>query len=224
MTADRLLAVFDLDGTLIDSEAVILAAMAEGFAAIGAPVPAADALRSIVGLSLPVALGRLAPEAVPGDVEALAEGYRAAYFARIATAPLPFFPGLRAALEALAARGDVTLGIATGKSRRGVDALLAAHGIGGLFATVQVSDDHPSKPHPAMLEAAMAETGIAARRSVMVGDTSFDMEMARAAGMSGLGVTWGFHPAEALAAADRVIADGAALVPALDDLWARRAA
>lgn len=218
------LAVFDLDGTLIDSEAMILAGMAQAFAALGASAPTAAAVRGIVGLSLPVALARLAPAAAPGDLAALAEAYRAAVLADIASAPPPLYPGAREALEALAARDTVLLGVATGKSRRAVVPLLEAHGLSGLFVTTQVADDHPSKPNPAMLEAALRETGVAAGDAVMIGDTRFDIEMARGAGLAALAVSWGFQDAGDLAAADLVIDTRGALVPALDALWARRAA
>ena len=90
------------------------------------------------------------------------------------------------------------LGIATGKSRRGVAHLLDRHGWAGIFATIQTADDHPSKPHPAMLEKALAETGADRRDSVMVGDSTFDMAMARDAGIGAIGVSWGYHRPEAL--------------------------
>ena len=109
------------------------------------------------------------------------------------------------------------LGIATGKSRRGVDHLIVAHGFEGWFATIQTSDHHPSKPHPSMLLSALAETGLVAERAVMVGDTEFDMAMGKAAGFATIGVAWGYHPRARLAAAgaDRVIEDFAELDAAL---------
>ena len=123
-------------------------------------------------------------------------------------------------MERLAARG-IPLGIATGKSRRGLDHVLAAHGLAPMFATTQVADDHPSKPHPSMIRAALAETGADPAQSVMIGDTSFDMDMGRAAGVRTIGVSWGYHPRAALAGADAVIDGFDALEAALDQLWGR---
>ena len=115
----------------------------------------------------------------------------------------------------------MVLGVATGKSRRGLDHILAAHALQGAFATCQVADDHPSKPHPSMVLAALAETGVDPSMAVMIGDTSFDMEMGRSAGVATLGVSWGYHPVADLlgAGATRVIDGFAALVPALDQMW-----
>ena len=215
------LAVFDVDGTLVDSQAAILAAMAAAFAERGAAMPPREAVLGIVGLSLPMAIARLVPEAEPGEVEALAAAYRTAFLAGAAEGPPPLYPGARAALEALAGQPGLLLGIATGKSRRGLAAMLAGHGLTELFVTSQTADDHPSKPHPAMLEAALRETGTAAASAAMIGDTSFDVDMARAAGIPALAVAWGYHPAAALAHADAVVAHMAELPAALDRLWGR---
>lgn len=217
------LAVFDMDGTLIDSQAAILGAMTAAFAARGAAPPPRAAVLGIVGLSLPVAIARLAPAAEAGEVAALADAYRAAFLAAAADGPPPLYPGAREALEALAARPAVLLGIATGKSRRGLEAVLAGHGLAGLFVTTQTADDHPSKPHPAMLEAALRETGAAPVAAAMIGDTSFDVEMARAAAVPALAVTWGYHAPAALGDADAVVADMTELPDALDRLWGRAA-
>lgn len=209
------LVIFDVDGTLLDSQAHILGAMAIAFAGIGHPCPPREAVLGIVGLSLPQAMARLAPDL---DADALVAGYKSAFGTLRAETASPLYPGARAALERLAARG-IVLGIATGKSRRGLDHVLAAHGLAGHFATTQVADDHPSKPHPAMVLAALAETGADPARAVMIGDTSFDMDMGRAAGVRTLGVSWGYHPRAALAGADAVIDGFDALEAALDHLW-----
>lgn len=200
------LVVFDVDGTLVDSQHHIVSAMTEGFAAAGlTPPPRAEVL-GIVGLSLPVAVAQLAPLAELPVQSRIVEGYRAAYLQARMQETAPLYPGARDCLDRLAARQDMQLAVATGKSRRGLDAMLEAHGLGGYFVSLQTADGHPSKPHPAMLWAALAEAGTDADRAVMVGDTSFDMDMARAAGMPGFGVSWGYHPAAALDAA------GAALI------------
>jgi phosphoglycolate phosphatase len=216
----RRLAVFDLDGTLVDSQVAILAAMAEAFAAAGRPVPSREATLGIVGLSLPVAMAQLAPDAAPEECAAMVAAYRAAFLRGACAAPPPLYPGARAMLEALAARGDVLLAVATGKSRRGLDAVLAGHRLAAFFVTTQVSDDHPSKPHPSMLRAALDAAGVPAARAAMIGDTRFDIDMARAAGVPALGVSWGYHPSEALAGADAVVSEMAAIAPALDRLCA----
>lgn len=213
----RRLVVFDVDGTLVDSQRMILAAMRAAFASAGAAPPEAAEILAIVGLSLPVAVARLAPGLAPGCRAAIVEAYRAHFVAaRTAEAgadAAPLYPGARAALEALAAAPGTVLGIATGKARRGLDHLLAAHGLAHHFATAQTADGHPSKPHPAMLLAALAETGCAPGRAVMVGDTEFDIAMGRAAGVATVGVTWGYHPEARLraAGADAIVADFAGL-------------
>jgi len=212
--------IFDVDGTLVDSQDDICAAMNATFGSAGHPPPAASAVRAIVGLSLPEAMRRLAPD-LEADHPALVEGYKAAYMRlraeRGAAQSSPLFPGAREALQRLNGEAETLLAIATGKSRRGLDKLLEGHGLAGLFVSEQVADHHPSKPHPSMLEAVLAETGVTASRAVMVGDTVFDMEMARAAGIATIGVTWGYHAPETLNA-DMLISDFGALDMAVNQL------
>ena len=131
----------------------------------------------------------------------------------------PLYPGARAVQEPLQAVPDILVGAATGKSRRGLDKLLEGHGLTSMFVTQQVADFHPSKPHPAMLQAALAETGVDLANAVMIGDTSFDMEMAQAAGMASIGVSWGYHDRHLLGAAHQVIDDFGDLMGALDQIW-----
>ncbi len=218
------LVVFDVDGTLVDSQHVILDAMAHAFAAAGHPMPDRATALSVVGLSLPIAMARLVERLPEADPLALAELYRGRFHAqRAAGAGVPpLYPGARAALDRLAADPGILLGVATGKARRGLDHIVTAHGLGGLFATLQTADGHPSKPDPSMLLAALAETGAAPGRSVMIGDTEFDVAMGRAAGMATIGVSWGYHPRERLVAAGAdVIVDR---FDALDAALARLAA
>jgi phosphoglycolate phosphatase len=194
------LAIFDVDGTLVDSQDLIVAAQREAFARHGLEPPTRQRSLSIVGLSLPQAFAALVGPA--GPVEGLVAAYREV-FARLRTDPAyfePLFPGAANLLTELAANG-VALGIATGKSWRGMAHLIARHRWDRLFATVQTADDAPSKPDPGMLRQAMAEVGCAPSDAVMIGDSTFDMEMAGAAGVTAVGVTWGFHPAAALRAA-----------------------
>lgn len=219
------LVVFDVDGTLVDSQGQIHQAMEDAFAALGLTAPDRAAVRGIIGLSLPQAMAVLAPD-VPQDTQArLVTAYKEAYFTRRtqggAEAASPLYPGARAALEALAADEDVLLAVATGKSRRGLEHLLDAHDLRSFFISTQVADDHPSKPHPSMLWQVLSETGVEAAAGVMLGDTSFDMEMGRAAGLSSLGVSWGYHPAQTLRdhGAVEVLPEFGALLPALNTIW-----
>jgi phosphoglycolate phosphatase len=224
------LVVFDVDGTLIDSQALIAEAMSRAFAAIGEPAPARAEVLEIVGLSLPVAIGRLAPRLDAATLEAAVAAYRAAFFALReemgGEASSPLYPGALEVLARLGAREALLLGVATGKARRGLDHVIASHGLGGRFHTLQTADLHPSKPHPSMLLAALDETGVEARHAAMVGDTTFDMEMARAAGLTPVGVAWGYHAAERLreAGAAAVIEHFDQLDDVLGGLWAERAA
>lgn len=216
MTRLRLV-VFDVDGTLVDSQGLIVSAFTAAFDAVGRPRPTRSEMLSVVGLSLPQVMARLAPD---GPQKALVDSYRSAYQAiRDKAETAPFYPGARAALDRLAVDPWILLGIATGKSRRGLEVLLDAHGIADLFVTRQTADDHPSKPHPAMLTTALAETGVAAGDAVMIGDTSFDMEMAASAGIAGIGVSWGYHPVDALHRSRHVIDDFDALPGALHAIW-----
>lgn len=216
------LVVFDVDGTLVDSQGSILSAMAAAFDAVGRTAPAREEVLGIVGLSLDHAMQRLAPAAGAADRDALVTAYKKAYFDQRMTqgeGGSPLFPGAAEVLRQLADWPDLLLGVATGKSRRGLDALLAQHGLGRAFVTRQVADDHPSKPHPSMLLAAMAETGTEPGDAVMIGDTSFDMEMAAAAGVAGIGVSWGYHPREQLHTARLVIERFEDLPDALHGVW-----
>lgn len=217
------LVIFDCDGTLVDSQHAIVAAMNDAFAEAGLAAPSREAVIGVVGLSLATAIARL--QADPGDVPLtlrLAEAYKAAFARRRQRADHdePLFPGVRETLEALAGRDDVLLGIATGKSRRGVDAVLERERLAHAFATVQTADTHPSKPHPAMVLAALEETGSEAARTLMVGDTTFDIEMALAAQVGAVGVGWGYHPATELraAGAHTIVEMGHELCPALEAL------
>jgi phosphoglycolate phosphatase len=219
------LVIFDCDGTLVDSQHMICAAMRQAYEANNLSVPAREHLLAIVGLSLPDAFRRLAATAGDADhpVEALVTCYKDAFAAlRNSVDHLePLYPGARETLDSLAGRPDVMLGIATGKSQRGVRAVLGRHGLADRFITIQTSDDAPSKPHPGMVLAAMRETGAAPQETAVVGDTVFDLEMARAAGVRAIGVAWGYHPASALraAGADAMIEAFAELLPTLDRLW-----
>jgi len=224
MSAAPRLVIFDVDGTLVDSQVSILTAMRAAFAQAGLESPPAARILSIVGLSLDQAIWQLVPEQDDATRAALVASYKEAFRVRrladTSGQDAPLYPGARTALDRLAGQSDVVLGVATGKSRRGLDALIERHDLHHVFATRQVADDHPSKPHPAMILAAMAETGCAPTNTVMIGDTSFDMDMAQAAGVAGIAVTWGYHAPDLLRPRARILIDDfAALHGALDRLW-----
>ncbi|NYT40560.1 HAD-IA family hydrolase [Sphingomonas sp. R-74633] len=211
------LAVFDCDGTLVDSQANICRAMEATFEAHRLPPPDRAAIRGIVGLSLAPAIARLLPEADDGLHLAMAEEYKRAFHAMRASAaldPEPLYDGIIETIDALDAAGWL-LGVATGKSDRGLKLILEHHGLQDRFVTLQTADRHPSKPHPAMLELAIAEAGATPETTAMIGDTSYDMAMARAAGAHAVGVLWGYHTSgELLGAGAQVIADHASQLPA----------
>jgi phosphoglycolate phosphatase len=216
------LVIFDLDGTLIDSEAIILGAQVETFAQCGLVHPGREAGLGVVGLTLDIALMQLAGLQQPDD--RLTATYKQVFNAmrhRAETDPAldePLYPGVAAMLAVLKARPGLQLGIATGKSRRGADYIVERHGWQGLFATIQSADDAPSKPDPGMILRALAETGAAPERTAMVGDSSFDIEMAVAAGVVPVAVSWGFQPvARLLALGARFSIDRADDLPALLD-------
>ena len=220
MTAPQRLIIFDVDGTLVDSQNDIVAAMTTAFQEAGASVPPRKNILSIVGLSLDVAMTRLAPELETAVRSTMVQGYKDAYMSMRAqtgaAVSSPLYPGAAQALADLGSVPGKTLGVATGKSKRGLDKLIEAHGLEGVFATQQVADFHPSKPHPSMLLAAMAETGISPDRTVMIGDTSYDMDMARAAGVWAVGVSWGYHDLADLTGAHQMV-DGFEMLSATLD-------
>ncbi|NSY39821.1 HAD-IA family hydrolase [Leisingera sp. ANG59] len=220
MSSPLRLILFDVDGTLVDSQGAITSAMAEAFQGVGLETPPREAILSIVGLSLPLAMAELAPEQDAPTLEALVEGYKSSYMLareEAGAAHSPLYPGTQEMLAELNEVPEYLLGVATGKSQRGVDALIAAHGL-NCFVTRQVADHHPSKPHPSMVLTAMVETGVERENTVMIGDTRFDIEMGRAAGVTTIAVPWGYHPAETLGA-DYLIRDFAELRPLLAEIW-----
>ena len=189
------LAIFDCDGTLVDSQHSIAAALAEAFTSHGLPVPPPHESRRVVGLSLIEAMAALLPGHPHTLHVTLAEDYKGAFQRMRSRGAVeePLFEGITALLDALEADGWL-LGVATGKSERGLGLCLDCHGLAGRFVTLQTADRHPSKPHPSMIEQAMADAGAQPASTLMIGDTSYDMEMARAAGATAIGVAWGYHP------------------------------
>lgn len=208
------LVVFDCDGTLVDSQHSICTAMTRAFEEAKLTPPDRPAILSVVGLSLPRAIARLLPDADADFHDHLSDRYKLAFQAMRRTEGVcePLYPGIADLVEQLDAAGWL-LGVATGKSDRGLNLCLTHHGIIDRFVTLQTADRHPSKPHPSMLLTAMAEAGAAPETTVMVGDTSFDIDMAVAAGVRSIGVGWGYHPPADLIAAGAVAVamDSAAL-------------
>ena len=193
------LAIFDCDGTLVDSQHSIWRGLDTAFTAAGRETPPPEQARRIVGLSLVEAMQALLPEDERAVHVDLAERYKQAFSDLRATGLVeePLFEGVAELLDGLEADGWL-LGVATGKSDRGLGLCLDCHGLGNRFVTLQTADRHPSKPHPSMIEQAMADAGAGPAGTLMIGDTSYDMAMARAAGVTAVGVAWGYHPASEL--------------------------
>lgn len=199
------LAIFDCDGTLVDSGANIHSALAQTFDEHGFEVPPPQVSRKVIGLSLVEAMAALLPEAEPARHLELAESYKrhfqqARFEGRVEE---PLFEDIPALLDRLESDGWL-LAVATGKSDRGLALCLDCHGFSERFVSLQTADRHPSKPHPSMVEQAMADAGAAPETTVVIGDTAFDMAMAVAAGAKGIGAGWGYHEAGEMLAAGAV--------------------
>jgi phosphoglycolate phosphatase len=211
------LAVFDLDGTLVDSVHMIEAAMREAFATLGLPAPDPAEVRRIIGLPLEIAISRLEPSLDAVALDQVGESYKATFAALRAAGEggEALFPDVARTLAALDAAGWL-LAIATSKSMRGLTATLRNFGLAHHFVTLRTADHGPAKPAPDMLLSALSETGVEAGDAVMIGDTTYDMEMARAARVAAIGVGWGYHPADELRAAGAAaIAPSMSALPAL---------
>jgi phosphoglycolate phosphatase len=216
------LAVFDCDGTLVDSQHVIVAAMQHAFREHGLAEPEPASVRRLVGLHVPDAVSRLLPDASAAVVTAIGDSFRQSgqSVRDGGTHREALFPGVVQVLEHLA-EANVLLAIATGKSRRGLERTLKQHGLGGHFLILKTADDGPGKPDPCILLDAIAEAGSSPRATVMIGDTVYDVAMARGAGAYALGVGWGYHdPGELSAAGAHAILDHFRdLPPTLETLW-----
>lgn len=217
-------AVFDCDGTLVDSQFVIAQTMNLMFSDFGiAPMERED-IRRIVGLHLPEAIETLVGEAPGGaSFEEMAENYKSHFFTIRQSGDFhePIFDHVVDVLHQLKDAG-VTIGLATGKSRRGADYVLEKHGLRQLFSSIKTSDDGPGKPHPQILLDAMAEMQAEPSRTAIIGDTSFDIELAKNAGAGAIGVKWGYHGPDELeaAGADRLIGSFLDVPGALEEVWA----
>ncbi|WP_370184083.1 HAD-IA family hydrolase [Alloalcanivorax sp.] len=190
------LVIFDWDGTVMDSTGRIIACMHQAGADLCLPVLEDDAVREIIGLGLPEALRTLYPGIGDRDLERMRERY-AVHFVAAEASPSRLYPGARETLAALRAAG-LRLAVAPGKSRTGLDRVWASSGLGDSFDASRCADETHSKPHPAMVTELLTELGVAPERALVVGDTSFDLQMARDAGVDRVAVSYGAHPVDRL--------------------------
>jgi len=209
------LIVFDWDGTLSDSAAIIVRALRAACADLGLPVPSEADARYVIGLGLHDSLRHVAPTLHVDDYPKLSGRYRAHYMDR--DAAIPLFGGVPEMLESLRRRGH-SLGVATGKSRRGLDEALAVAGIADRFVATRCADEGQPKPHPDMLLHLLELTGVAPGSALMIGDTTHDLQLAANAGVDAVGVTYGAHPHDALSGEPH-----RAIVHSIDELsaWLR---
>jgi len=193
------LIVFDWDGTLFDSTALITRCIQAACADVGTVVPSDRDASYVIGLGLAEALQHAAPQLPPERYRELAERYRHHYLARQGDVVL--FDGTQAMLTALKQRNHL-LGVATGKTRRGLDDVLRSSSLHGMFHSTRTADETASKPHPRMLLELMAELGVAPERTLMIGDTTHDLQLAANAGVASIGVRYGAHAHDAFAGFD----------------------
>jgi phosphoglycolate phosphatase len=193
--------IFDFDGTLVDSRKLILESHRVIFGEFGFSVPSEDESLSLIGMSLELVLLQLAgPDAPVAEMVAAYQRLLPRLRADATFAEVPF-SGAADLLTALAAQNDVRLGIATGHVSHAITPALQRFGWQNIFCTVQTADKAPSKPHPGMVLQALSQAGVGADGAFMIGDTTFDMEMARAAGVRGVAVSWGYHRPDRLRSA-----------------------
>lgn len=220
--SEPLLILFDCDGTLIDSASTIAAVMHATFAAAGEPAVSDAQVRNIIGLSLPFAIGQLL-SIDPASTKALhlTDAYKAQYTVMKAASleREPAYPGVRELLTALARMDPVLGGVVTGKSRRGLIQHAAEQNFEWLLPISRTADDCASKPAPDMVLECCSQAGVDEARTLVIGDTSYDMQMAQAAGARAIGVSWGYHTKERLmeAGAETVLGHPSNLLTILDE-------
>lgn len=194
------LVVFDCDGTLVDSQHNVIACMNQAFISQGLSPPDEKQIRKYIGLNLEEAVRKYLPESEGEDLPLrLVANYKSAFFDRRQQPDHtePLYHGTLELIRELDARGTC-MAVATGKSMRGLNAMIEEHGLEGYFVSLQTPDHNPGKPHPQMLEKAMSDSGVGPDQTFMVGDTSFDMMLAQNAGCHAVGVSWGYHSTQEL--------------------------
>ncbi|MCF6302960.1 MAG: HAD-IA family hydrolase [Devosiaceae bacterium] len=215
------LVIFDLDGTLIDTVALFVGAITSVFERVGEPVPEEKAIRSISGLGAQAGVRHIAPGADDARINELIGLYREEYLAR-ATQSMreALFPGALQALNTLHGRDEYVLAVATGKPLASTNRVLDAHQVKGLFTSIQTPDTNIAKPDPDMILTAMGIVDVVPEKTIMIGDTTHDMNMSVAAGVKALGVDWGYHQPEELnaAGADMIVRDFDQMINAIDKL------
>lgn len=197
------LALFDCDGTLVDSAHVIHTCMERTFDDFGIDLPTLAHTKSIIGLTLDLAIAKMLGRDVDEEISAMTARYKEHFLLHRQNGGVlePAYDGMPDLIRSLSRRDDVILGVVTGKSRRGLDAILAHHDISEAFFVTRTADDCPSKPHPAMVLECCAHAGVDPANTLVIGDAIYDMQMAGNAGALGIGVSWGYAPVEALNAA-----------------------
>jgi phosphoglycolate phosphatase len=219
------LALFDCDGTLVDSAALIHDVMERTFVHFGFEKPRFEETKAIIGLTLDIAIARIQgkPHADEEAVEMMAY-YKSIFGAVRGETGFkePLFPGIRDMLDAVIAADGLVLGAVTGKSRAGLNMIMDSHGLHPHISVSRTADDCPSKPHPAMVTECCDEAGIPHVRTVVIGDAIYDMQMAKAAGARAIGVSWGYASVEALveAGADAIARTPAHLTQLIGDFHA----
>jgi phosphoglycolate phosphatase len=212
------LVLFDCDGTLVDSAGTIHETMRRTFLHFNKPEPAQAATKSIMGLTLDIAIARMDGKPHVDDEALAMTAYYKSLFTVVRQAPgyqeAPLFDGIRAVVERLSAQDEILIGAVTGKSRRGLDSMLDAHGFRPHFKVSRTADDCPSKPHPAMVTECCDEMGMRPEQTIVIGDAIYDMQMAKSAGAKAIGVSWGSGTAEQLldSGADAVVHQADALL------------
>ncbi len=214
------LVIFDCDGTLVDSAGFIHACMARTFVEDGLEAPELEQTKSIIGLSLPIAIERLLDGDPDGRTGRLTAAYRE-NFVRLRSQDEfhePLYEGIAELIGRLSQQDEILTGVVTGKSRRGLKLVLEKHGLSSQFHCQRTADDCPSKPHPAMVTECCVEIGVDPSAAVVIGDTHFDVEMAISAGADAIGVNWGYHAPDVLlqAGACRVLQKPAELLDYLN--------
>jgi phosphoglycolate phosphatase len=214
--------IFDCDGTIVDSQHTIVESMDHAFRVNDLTPPNDEATRSIIGLSLAPAVARLDKTLSNEMIDKVVEDYKSFCIAKRENGEddEALYDGAKHVIESLAKEDDILLGIATGKAYRGVLHLFNCHDWHDHFVTVQTADRAPSKPHPGMILQAMDETGAEREATVMIGDTTYDMDMAVNAGVTAIGVSWGYHSKDMLHAsgAHHIVDDYTALHQLLKEL------